>query len=145
MKMDPSARKMSNYQWEQAYAAYKRVRGHRNDDKKETGESGVALQGMSDDDRLLILRQNTAYHRARKYVDWVFFTALAFIVLVFLVAMFEVLSSGFFGFFLVSIVQLIFSLGLAVLLRELVHVLIDIPDIALAKSYERLPKEPQED
>ena len=34
MKIDPSARKMSNYQWEQAYAAYKRVRGHRNDDKK---------------------------------------------------------------------------------------------------------------
>ena len=145
MKMDPSARKMSNYQWEQAYAAYKRVRGHRNDDKKETGESVEVSQRMSDDERLLVLRQNTVYHRARKYVDWVFFIALVFIVLVFLVAMFKVLSSGFFVFFLVSTVQLIFSLGLAVLLRELVHVLIDIPDIALAKSYERLPKEPQED
>ena len=51
--------------------------------KKETGESVEVSQRMSDDERLLVLRQNTVYHRARKYVDWVFFIALVFIVLVF--------------------------------------------------------------
>lgn len=145
MKMDPSARTMSNHQWEQAYTAYKRVRGHQKKDTQESTESSEVSPRLPLDDRLLVLRQNTAYPQARKYVDWVFFSALAYIVIVFLVTVYQALADNYLGMLLVSLIKLVFSLGLSVLLRELAHVWIDIPDIALNRVRERQAVDSQED
>ncbi|MGB0343832.1 MAG: hypothetical protein ACPGGJ_00425 [Coraliomargarita sp.] len=157
MKMDPSARKMSDYQWQQAYAAYKRVRGHRTEESEEANDSTTASKPRVESAMLLAVRQSTAYQVERKWVDRIFAVSLAVILLSFFLG----LGSGFtatrliedaagnmrsvnavqWGLLLASVFHLVFELGIAVLLRHLAHVCIDIPDIALFQARQEEPLE----
>ncbi len=150
-KMDPSARKMSEYQWQQAYAAFKRVRGYQSEASEEKAEAPVETRKTPVGNSLLLaVRQNTAYGRQRALVEWIFYGAIVVLVLLFLLQ----LGSGFtvtqmvkdaagnprsvqvieWGLLLVSFLQLVFKVGLLYLSRQLVQVLIDIPDLALYQS-----------
>ena len=147
MKMDPSARKMSDYQWQQAYAAYKRVRGHRTEDRQEADDSATPFPLPVTDNRVLVLRQNTAYPQVRKHVDWFFYALLILLAVVFLTFGIGTLiaTDSQPGSFFIFLPQLIIWGGLAFVLRQLAHVLIDIPDIALRKCSEADPEDTLED
>lgn len=157
MKMDPSARKMSDYQWEQAYAAYKRVRGYRSEEADEAEGSREAPEPRPEGALLAAVRHATAYRRERKWVNGVFLAAITLIFLFFLLE----LGGGFvaarlvedaagnmrsvnavqWGLLLAAVLKLVLNLSITVLLRHLAHVWIDIPDIALFQSRQKEPLE----
>ena len=145
MKMDPSSRKMSDYQWEQAYAAYKRVRGHSSGESKDGGQTEESDPRPVGNNRLRKFRQNTAYAKERKYVDRFFYVSLALI----LIRLFLTIAGSYLGIYMGEVVfvflQSVFFAGVAVLIRYLAHVFLDIPDIALQQVPERDPDAPLED
>jgi hypothetical protein len=138
---------MTDHQWQQAYAAYKRVRGHRTEEEEggSVSESAAVVPQSPANTLLRSIRQNTAYRQARQLVDRIFYFSLLFIVLFFLIAVFGTFVGLQFGVLLLALPQLAFSLAMAFLLRQLAHVVIDIPDIALQKASDREPEATLED
>ena len=160
-KMDPSARKMTDYQWRQAYAAYRRVRGYA--PAEEEGASGPhlkenrltfsRLQSARKSGLIGAVRQATAYSRERILLDGISILSAVIFILLFL---FEA-GTGFsasllvedgsgnmqtihsirWGFVLASSLILLMQLGATLLLHSLIHLLIDIPDIMVFQSNQR--------
>lgn len=149
-KMDPSSRKMSDRQWQKAYAAYRsareRVGGSGGSDSSgksrrrakasaSASSSAHGSHGLSGGSELgqlrRVVRDQSAYADLRLIVDILAWIAIGIVVLAAVVTLFYYTSVP------ASIVSL---LGAAVqvigivLARLLVQVFIDIPDIALHRS-----------
>lgn len=142
-KMDPTSRKMSDQQWKQAYAAYRsareRVSGSESKSKKRRSSKKVAPargahtpSSLSELSRLRrTVRDQSAYTDLRLVVDVLVWLAIAVVVLAAIITLFYYTSAP------AAIISL---LGAAVqvigivLVRLLVQVLIDLPDIALYQS-----------
>ncbi|ADE54265.1 hypothetical protein [Coraliomargarita akajimensis] len=158
-KMDPSARKMNEHQWEQAYEAYQRVRGRGQSVEESTAEDSRSLPtgrrrsngGKQTTQLRHLVRGRTAYANERRTVDTLYWVAVAVLVLIFLAQLGTVFTTVMMvrdigdaptgGMQSVRVIQwgALFTacLGLVIqvltfwLVRMLAHVLIDIPDIAL--------------
>lgn len=145
-KIDPSSRKLSDRQWEQAYAAYRsareRVSGKGGSDgsrksrrRSKSAASARGSHGPSNVSELgqlrRVVRDQSAYADLRLIVDILAWIAIGIVVLAAVVTLFYYTSVP------ASIVSL---LGAAVqvigivLARLLVQVFIDIPDIALFRT-----------
>lgn len=91
-KMDPSARKMNEHQWEQAYEAYQRVRGRGQSVEESTAEDSRSLPtgrrrsngGKQTTQLRHLVRGRTAYANERRTVDTLYWVAVAVLVLIFL-------------------------------------------------------------
>lgn len=146
-KMDPSSRKMSEHQWNQAYAAYcsarERVAGggastEGKSSKRRRSKNGASARGAHSPSNVSelgqlrqVVRNQSAYGDLRLIVDILAWVAIAVVVLAAMVTLFYYTSvPAAIASLLGAAVQV---LGL-VLLRLLVAVLIDIPDIALYRS-----------
>ena len=144
LRIDPTTKKFADYQWEQAYAAYRRTRENRAS-KRENSESPRRRTHMTDgaqaSSRLGGLREHirsqTAYLELRMMVDTLVWAAIGVVVLAGLISIFVSASGG--GAISVSLMVMAFlRAALQVIaifaIRLLVHVLIDIPDIALYRT-----------
>jgi uncharacterized membrane protein len=150
-KMDPTARKMSEHQWQQAYAAYcksrKRLRESVGSGGGDSGESAGSLRRKrgSRSDRHATdhyappelkglrstVRAHSAYSDLRIIVDilaWVTIGMIIFAIILQL-AFFNVAAAT-----MVSLLYGIIQVIAVIVLRLLIHVLIDIPDIALYRA-----------
>ena len=146
-KMDPTSRKLSERQWEQAYAAYRSARervsgggggsegGPRKRRRSKTSSSGRGSHSPSNVSELgqlrRVVRDKSAYGDLRLIVDILAWIAIGLVVVAAVVTL----------FYYTSVPAAIASLlGAAVrvigivLARLIVQVLIDIPDIALFRS-----------
>jgi hypothetical protein len=150
-KTDPSCRKMSDHQWNQAYAAYcsarERLAGggaskEGKSSKRRRSKNGASARGahrpsnVSELGQLRqVVRNQSAYGDLRLIVDILAWVAIAVVVLAAMVTLFYYTSvPAAIASLLGAAVQVI---GI-VLLRLLVAVLIDIPDIALYRSLREL-------
>jgi hypothetical protein len=132
-KMDPSSRKLSEHQWNQAYAAYlksrERVSGIDNGTRKRGTHAPSNLSELG----LLrrTVRDQSAYADLRLIVNYLAWLAIVLVILATIVSLFYYTSSS------ASIVVLLKAalqvIGI-VILRLLSQVLIDIPDIALFRA-----------
>jgi len=151
-KMDPSARKMTDRQWKQAYTAYRRTRerrrgsGRRHSSEEERGGGGTepARRSAREGDRRSLrerVRADSAYSEVRLAVDLLSWIALAVIAAnVFAVFLYITSQAAFFSVLLESGLKAV----AVVALRMLAHVVVDIPDITLFRmtaSAERAPEE----
>jgi len=151
-KMDPSAQKMSEHQWQQAYVAYRssrqRVRKKQSQSKTESSSSvtrapeGGELRQRSKQDRAprrndyrsesksirSRVRQSSAYSDVRVIVDVLFWVAIAVIIA-------STLLKMLLGIGVLTLLSYLIegALGVIVLfvLKLLAQVFIDIPDTAL--------------
>ena len=139
-KMDPSSRNMSEHQWNQAYAAYLTSRervGENNSSrrrvKRESPKPGTHTPHNLSDLGLLRynIRNQSAYADLRSIVNYVAWMAMVLVIFNTIVSLFYYTSSS-------ASIVLVLNATLKVLgiiiLRLLIHVLIDIPDIALYKA-----------
>lgn len=146
-KMDPSSRKMSEQQWKQAYAAYcsarERVSGggtskEGKSSKRRRAKSAASARGTHSPSSISELgqlrqtvRNQSAYADLRLIIDILAWIAISLVVLAAMVTLFYYTSvPAAIASLLGAAVQVI---GI-VLLRLLVAVLIDLPDIALYRS-----------
>jgi hypothetical protein len=155
VKMDPSSRKMTDHQWKQSYAAYRSARervgvgsvsvgkAKRRRKSKSVNSSGSesSLRGARGPSTVSglgnlrqVVRQQSAYADLRLIIDILAWVAIALFILIAVVSMFFYTSAP------VAIIALLWAgvqiIG-AVLVRLLVHVLVDIPDIALYQSLQK--------
>jgi hypothetical protein len=154
VKMDPSSRKMTDHQWEQSYVAYRSTRErvglgsvsmgkvNRRRKSKSAGlsdpESSLRAQGpntVSDLGNLRqVVRQQSAYADLRLIIDILAWVVIAVFILIAVVSMFFYTSAP------VAIIALLWAgvqiIGVVVA-RLLVHVLVDIPDIALYQAIQK--------
>jgi multidrug efflux pump subunit AcrB len=142
-KMDPSSRKLSEQQWNQAYAAYlksrERVSGIDNGTRKSRNvRNKISKRGTHAPSNLSELgllrrtvRDQSAYADLRLIVNYLAWLAIVLVILATIVSLFYYTSSS------ASIVVLLKAalqvIGI-VILRLLSQVLIDIPDIALFRA-----------
>ncbi len=150
-KMDPSARKMTERQWEQAYAAYRSSRERSRSGTGDSPASGAStsktrrrrsevsgVRGMhgpstvSDLEILkLRIRKQSAYADLRLTIDVLAWVAIAVVIVIALLSM----SAGFNVY---TMLTALVGGGLNVLVvcvvKFLVQVIIDIPDIALYQT-----------
>jgi len=144
-KMDPSTRKMSDHQWQQAYAAYcnarENARGGRSTGSTGSGGSRrrssttSSAQGMHAPSTLSApgalrarVRAESAYADQRLLVNvlsWVILGAIVIVAV--LQAMMLSVPSAAGAVLLFGGVQAL----VVIILRMMVHVIIDIPDVAL--------------
>ncbi|MGB0408823.1 MAG: hypothetical protein ACPGIC_02395 [Opitutales bacterium] len=146
-KVDPSARNMTEHQWQQAYAAYRSSRerlsgasresggasGRRRRSKSTVPSSARAPQGLMPTAQLRNeVRANSAYSDLRLLIDLLAWIAIGVVVLATGVKLvyYTNISAALVAL-LDAVVQVVAVLGL----RLLAHVITDIPDIAL---HERL-------
>ena len=155
VKMDPSSRQMTDHQWKQSYAANQSARervgaGSGSEDKvnkrqksKSTNSSDPksSMRGsrqsssVSDLGNLRqVVRQQSAYSDLRLIIDILAWVSIAVFILIAVVSMFFYTSAA--G----AIISLLWAgiqiIGVVVA-RLLVHVLVDIPDIALHQSLQK--------
>ncbi|MDQ8194575.1 hypothetical protein QEH59_09070 [Coraliomargarita sp. SDUM461004] len=151
-KMDPTARKMSEHQWEQAYVAYRnarvRVSGSarsssgertkkRRDSKSQSFRSGSArdtyVSTQSSDMKALRqqVRGQSAYSDVRLLIDVLAWIAIAVVVLAGVLTLFYYTSVPA---TLASVMDTLAQVIGIVAARLLVQVLVDIPDIALFRA-----------
>ena len=160
VKMDPSSRQMTDHQWRQSYAAYQSARervgaGSGSDVKvnkrqksKSTNSSDLKsllrasqqLGAVSDLNNLRkVVRQQSAYSDLRLIVDILAWVSIALFILIAVVSMFFYTSAA--G----SIISLLWAgiqiIGVVVA-RLLLHVLVDIPDIAFHQSLQKSTVQP---
>lgn len=146
-KMDPSSRKFSDRQWRKAYAAYKRSRKRLSENssaaksgetpkrRRKSAKSGPShgrpvhspLGGLRDE-----VRENSAYRDLRLVVDILAWIAIGLFVLTGAIKLVYYTNSNA---ALVALLVAASQVVGVVFLRLLVHVIIDIPDIAL---YDRI-------
>ncbi len=146
-KMDPSTRNMSAHQWEQAYAAYRSSREHARSGRSSSSREGSSrkrsssrsgAQGMHAPSTLsasgalkACVRAESAYADLRLIINllaWIILGAVV-IVTILQVVMFPLPAAT--GAALLS--GAIQAMGVIVL-KLIVHVIIDIPDIALYRA-----------
>ena len=154
VKMDPSSRKMTDHQWKQSYAAYRsarervgagsvsmgkasRRRKSKSVSSSDSESSLRASQGPSTSDLgnlREVVRQQSAYADLRLIIDILAWVAIAVFILIAVVSMFFYTSAP------VAIIALLWAgvqiIGVVVV-RLLVHVLVDIPDIALYQASQK--------
>jgi hypothetical protein len=155
VKMDPSSRKMTGHQWKQSYAAYRsarervgagsvsmgkasRRRKSKSVSSSDSESSLRASQGpstVSDLGNLReVVRQQSAYADLRLIIDILAWVAIAVFILIAVVSMFFYTSAP------IAIIALLWAgvqiIGVVVA-RLLVHVLVDIPDIALYQALQK--------
>ncbi len=146
-KIDPAARKFSESQWSQAYAAYRSSR-----ERLKDGHSAQAEQGTSSRHRRGSLkgrsgkrasahsgtvslrsevRHHSAYSDLRMLVDLLAWIVIALAVLAGALKLvyYTNVSAA-----LVAILEALMLVIAVVALRLMAHVVIDIPDIALQKG-----------
>ena len=139
-KMDPSSRNMSEHQWNQAYAAHLTSRervGENNSNrrlvKKENSRRGTHAPLNLSDLGLLrhTVRNQSAYADIRLIVNYLAWIAMVLVIFAAIVSLFYNTS---YSASIVLILKAILQVLGIVILRLLIHVLIDIPDIALYKA-----------
>lgn len=142
LRIDPTTAKFTDYQWEQAYAAYRRTRENR----RSRGEATSQKHSRSPDESAVSsrsgslrehIRSQTAYLELRMLTDTLAWSAIGVVLLIGIIAIFVSASGG--GAISVSLMVMAFlraALQVVAIfaLRLLVHVLIDIPDIALYRA-----------
>ncbi|MEM7792489.1 MAG: hypothetical protein AAF546_13885 [Verrucomicrobiota bacterium] len=141
--MDPSARRMTEHQWKQAYAAYissrERVRGGQSGKRRSRDSEGSARMRGSHSPTLVSeagvlrsqVRGETAYSDLRMLVDIFTWIAVALIVAGALITVIGYPNAVMsFAAIVGAGVQVILALAL----RLLAHVFIDIPDVALYRQ-----------
>lgn len=141
-KMDPSSRKFSESQWQDAYAAYRSSRkrlsgggrsesGNSSKRRKKSSREGVARSAPSQNpiaDLRNEVRQNSAYSDLRMMLDMLAWIAIGVaVVAAALKLAYYTNTSAALG----SIMDAVFKIIAVVVSRLLAHVVIDIPDIAL--------------
>ena len=139
-KMDPSSRNLSEHQWNQAYAAYLTSRervGENNSSrrlvKKKNSKPGTHAPSNVSDLGLLrhTVRNQSAYADLRSIVNCFGWIAMVLVISATIVSLFYYTS------YIASVVLVLKAilqvLGI-VILRLLIHVLLDIPDILLFKA-----------
>ena len=145
-KTDPSAKNMSEQQWQQAYAAYRRTRersrGRRSgggergggerggrergdgDRRRETGRSGgPGLRGY--------IRRHTAYADTRSLVDVLVWLSVGFAVIAGVVSL-QMYGDATGGTF--AVMKSAFQVAAVLAVRLGLHVVIDLADIALYRA-----------
>lgn len=154
-KMDPTSRKMSAHQWQQAYEAYLRARERVGGSDSPAGKSkqrrssktSSTARGMHRPSAVSELgrlrhkvREQSAYADLRLIVDMLAWVAVAIVALTVVVSFFYYTSGT------LALISLLGSgvqiIGILVA-RLLVQVLIDIPDIALFRSAQESIARPQ--
>lgn len=148
-KIDPTSRKMTDHQWQQAYAAYRNSRERVGEGrKKKSGGSSKRRRSSSSHSGSTTtvaqipvanlrneVRQNSAYSDLRMMIDLLVWIGIGVIVVTAAVKLiYYTNTSAAFVAILIAVTQVI----AAVIFRMILHVIIDIPDIAL---HERLAKE----
>ena len=149
-KMDPSTRKMSEHQWGQAYAAYCSSRDHARGGQPSSSKGGSlqrrrsskssSSQGMHTPSTVSAagvlkahIRAESAYADLRLMVNVLSWVILGAIVIVAILQGVAFSSPAVTGVALLS--GAIQALAVVVL-RLVVHVIIDIPDVALYRASE---------
>lgn len=141
-KTDPSARKMTAHQWQQAYAAYQSSRERLAEGKQDTSTASSgsgrrsARRSRQANSQMLHpsvqsrgkIRHNSAYSDLRTLLDFLSWVAIGLIVLTGAVKLVYYTSASA---TILSLLGAGMQIILVVFLRLLVHVIIDIPDIAL--------------
>lgn len=143
-KMDPTSRKMSEHQWQQAYNAYRKARKRVSGSSSDSGEplkkrtrsksksagSGVqSASGFADSSRLRrLVRDQSAYADLRLMVDILAWVAIGVVILAGVVIIFYSTSVPV---ALASLLSRSVQVIGIIVARLLIQVLIDIPDIAL--------------
>jgi len=145
-KMDPSTHKMSAHQWEQAYAAYRSSREHARSGRSSSSARGRRKQssnrsgtpGMHGPSTLsasgtlkACVRAESAYADLRLMINLLAWILLGAVVIVALLQV--IVVSSLVAFCVALLTGAIQALGV-VLFKLIVHVLIDIPDIALYRA-----------
>lgn len=159
-KMDPSSRKFSDRQWRKAYAAYQRSRKRVNEVKsseksedapkrrKSSAKRGASRRGAGHSPLSGLrreVRENSAYGDLRLVVDVLAWVAIGLFVLTGAVKLIYYTNSNA---ALVAVLVAASQVVGVVFLRLLVHVIIDIPDIALFDRIflkTNLPREEEKD
>ncbi|CAA6677215.1 Unannotated [Lentimonas sp. CC4] len=143
-KMDPSTRKMSDHQWQQAYAAYCNARGNPRGGRSSGSKSGSSRrrsstksssQGMHTPSAVSAsgalraqVRAESAYADQRLLVNvlsWVILAAIMIVALLQAIMLPVPAAAG--AVLLFGGIQAL----AVIILRMIVHVIIDIPDVAL--------------
>lgn len=152
LKIDPSSREMTDHQWKQSYAANRSARervGISSDSERRGNERRKSKLANSADSESLVrgsqrpstvsgpsnlrqvVRQQSAYADLRLIIDVLAWIAIAFFLMIAVISMFFYTSAP------VAIMALLWAgvqiIGVVVA-RLLVHVVVDIPDIALHQS-----------
>ena len=155
LKIDPSSREMTDHQWKQSYAANRSARervgicagseGKGNKRRKsKSANSSDAESLVSGSQRpstvsgpsnlRQVVRQQSAYADLRLIIDILAWVTIALFLMIAVISMFFYTSAG--G----AIISLLWAgvqiIGVVVA-RLLVHVLVDIPDIALHQSLQK--------
>ena len=155
VKMDPSSRQMTDHQWKQSYAANQSARERvgadsgsegkvskrqkskstNSSDLKSSLRASQQLGAVSDLSNLRqVVRQQSAYSDLRLIIDILAWVSIAVFILIAVVSMFFYTSA------VGAIISLLWA-GLqivgVVVARLVVHVLVDIPDIALHQSLQK--------
>ena len=160
IKMDPSSRQMTDHQWKQSYAANQSARERvgagsgsegkvikrqkskstNSSDLKSSLRASQQLGAVSDLSNLRqVVRQQSAYSDLRLIIDILAWVSIAVFILITVVSMFfNTSAAGAIISLLWAGVQII---GVVVA-RLLVHVLVDIPDIALHQSLQKSTAQP---
>ena len=139
LKMDPSSRNMSEHQWNQAYAAYLTSRervGDNNNSRKRVKKvnSKPGTHTPPNLSELGLLRYNvrnqSAYADLRLIVNYLTWITIVLVISATIVSLFYYTS---YSASIVLILKAILQVLGIIILRLIIHVLIDIPDIALYK------------
>lgn len=142
-KMDPTSRKMSEHQWQEAYAAYRSSRervgdgrhaggGKTSRRRNPSGRSGSHAPVGQNPAQMLRseVRQNSAYGDLRLLVDLLAWISIGVLVVTVGVKLAFFTNSNA---ALLAILDSLILLIAIIVLRLLAHVIVDIPDIALHK------------
>jgi hypothetical protein len=152
LKMDPTSRNLSDLQWKQAFEAHLRARGRvgpgeEGSYRKRRGSSSKAQSSRGQHQPSAhsalsalryVVRQQSAYHDLRLVVDILSWTGVVLVILAAVVSLMYYTSTT------VAIVALLEALVKVIgiiLVRILVHVIADIPDVALFRATQQAKHE----
>ena len=160
LKIDPSSREMTDHQWKQSYAANRsarervgisldsEARGNKRRKSKSVNPSDTEnlIRGLQRPSAVFgqnnlrqVVRQQSAYADLRLIIDILAWVAIALFLLIAVISMLVYTSVS------VAIMAILWAgiqiIGVVVA-RLLVHVVLDIPDIALHQSLRKSAEKP---
>jgi hypothetical protein len=160
LKIDPSSREMTDHQWKQSYAANRSARERVGISSDSEGKGNKRRKSKaanpSDAENLImgsqrpsavsgpsnlrqVVRQQSAYADLRLIIDILAWVAIALFLVI------AVISMLFYTSVSIAIMALLWAgiqiIGVVVA-RLLVHVVLDIPDIALHQSLRKSAEKP---
>lgn len=144
VKMDPSSRKLTDHQWQQAFEAHQRARGRLSGGgegssrkRRRSSSKSHSARGQHQPSSQSALgalrhtvRQQSAYRDLRLVVDILFWTGIALVVLAAVLSLTYYTSTVA----IVALLEGLVTVIAIVFVRLLFHVIIDIPDIALYRE-----------